>query len=102
MYSRCANLEEIFSGGEDRKEEKAFAEDSVYSFRNVFDLFCPTLKEHKATEISKLNSVKFVDEKISFFLLFSTVLLFCPLIYQLLFLLSFARIHKGTKINLSF
>lgn len=53
MYSRCANLEEIFSGGEDRKEEKAFAEDSVYSFRNVFDPFCPTLKEHKATEISK-------------------------------------------------
>lgn len=51
MYSRCANLEEIFSGGEDRKEEKAFAEDLVYSFRNVFDLFCP--KEHKATEISK-------------------------------------------------
>lgn len=53
MYSRCANLEEIFSGGEDRKEEKAFAEDSVYSFRNIFDLFCPTLKEHKATEIIK-------------------------------------------------
>lgn len=53
MYSCCANLEEIFSGGEDRKEEKAFAEDSVYSFRNVFDPFCPTLKEHKATEISK-------------------------------------------------
>lgn len=46
-------VEEIFSGGEDRKEEKAFAEDSVYSFRNVFDLFCPTLKEHKATEIIK-------------------------------------------------
>lgn len=64
-------------------------------------LIYSALKSIKPQKLAKLNSVEFVDEKISFFLLFSTVFLFCPLIYPLLFLLSFARIHKGTKINSS-